>query len=103
MDEDDTVEDDGGHGTHVSGTAAAVTDNGRGVAGACPGCELLVAKTITSSGSYDYDVAEGIVWAVDNGADAVNLSLGGPGDSSTLEDSRDYAWNEGVAVAAPSR
>ncbi|MGI8910396.1 MAG: S8 family serine peptidase, partial [Rubrobacteraceae bacterium] len=48
-----TAEDDTGHGTHVAGIAAAVTDNGKGVAGACPGCDLLIAKTFANDDGYD--------------------------------------------------
>jgi len=94
-------EDDDGHGTHVAGIAAAVTDNGEGVAGACPGCDLFIAKVFDSRGdATDTDVADAIVWATDNGAEVVNLSLGGPDRSEALKDAVDYAWNNGAVVVA---
>lgn len=93
-------EDDDGHGTHVAGIAAAVTDNGKGVAGACPGCDLFVAKVVAGGRATDADVTDAIVWASDNGAEVVNLSLGGPERSSILKDAVNYAWNHGAVVVA---
>jgi thermitase len=91
-----------GHGTHVAGIAAAILGNGLGGAGVCPGCRLLAVKVFPdgSGSASDFDVAQGIVWAADNGADVVNLSLGGPGGSTTLRDAVDYAWSHGVVVVA---
>ncbi|HEY9840323.1 MAG TPA: S8 family serine peptidase, partial [Candidatus Obscuribacterales bacterium] len=60
-------QDDNGHGTHASGIAAAVTDNHTGVAGACPRCRLMPVKALDSNGDGNgFDVAVGVVWAVDN-------------------------------------
>ena len=98
--ETEGAEDDTGHGTHVAGIAAAVTDNGRGVAGACPGCDLLVAKTFANDAGYDSDVADGIVWATDNGAEVINLSFGGRRKSDALRNAVNYAWDEGAVVVA---
>ena len=97
---DGTADDDLGHGTHVAGIAAARTGNGTGIAGGCPGCEILVAKTMQGRIGYDSDVAEGITWAADNGADVINLSLTGPAPSSILKNAVDYAWNKGAVVVA---
>lgn len=102
--ETNRAEDDNGHGTHVSGIAAAVTDNGTGVAGACPQCRLLVAKSLDAlnEGTVQ-DVAEGIVWSADNGAEVMNLSVGVAApreDLEPLEDAVNYAWNKGVVVVA---
>ncbi|OGH07687.1 MAG: hypothetical protein A2W22_00435 [Candidatus Levybacteria bacterium RBG_16_35_11] len=90
-----------GHGTHVAGIVAAVTNNSDGVAGVCPGCLLLNGKVLddTGSGAYSW-VASGIIWATDNGAQVINLSLGGPASSTTLENAVNYAWNKGVVVVA---
>jgi thermitase len=96
---DGRAKDNDGHGTHVAGIAAAITDNDRGVASTCPGCRLLVAKALTSGG-FDSDIADGIVWAVNHGAKVVNLSLGGPGGSSALGEAVSYASNNGAVVAA---
>ncbi len=100
VNEDATADDALGHGTHVAGIAAARTGNGIGISGGCPGCEILVAKTLQGRIGYDSDVAEGIVWAADNGADVINLSLTGPAPSSLLKKAVDYAWNNGAVVAA---
>jgi len=93
-------EDGDGHGTHVAGIAAAVTDNGKGVAGACPGCDLFVAKVVKDGGATDGAAADAIVWAANSGAEVVNISLGAPGSSDALKNAVDYAWNKGVVVVA---
>jgi serine protease len=101
-------QDDNGHGTHVSGLAAADTNNALGVAGLAPGAKLVVAKALDSSGSGTFnDVNAGIEWAVDHGARVVNLSLGSdvPGlgglVGGSLSTGVNYAWSHGaVAVIA---
>ena len=90
-----------GHGTHVAGIVAAVTNNSYGVAGVCPGCTLLNGKVLDDRGSGAHSwIANGIIWATDNGAKVINLSLGGPSSSTTLENAVNYAWNNGVVVVA---
>ncbi|PIS21357.1 peptidase S8 [candidate division WWE3 bacterium CG_4_10_14_0_2_um_filter_42_7] len=90
-----------GHGTHVAGIVAAETDNGIGVAGVCPDCYLLNGKVLNDNGSGAYSwIANGIIWATDNGAKVINLSLGGAQRSTTLENAVNYAWNKGVVVVA---
>ena len=89
-----------GHGTHVAGIAAANTGNRRGVAGGCPNCKLLIAKSVGAFGGSDADIARGINWSVNNGADVVNLSLGGPQESETLRRAVNRAWNQGSVVVA---
>jgi thermitase len=89
------------HGTHVAGIAAAATSNGIGVAGLGRDCSLLNVKVLDDSGYGYYSwVAEGIIWAADNGADVINLSLGGSSHSAAMEDAVDYAWSSGVVVVA---
>lgn len=90
----------GGHGTHVSGIAAAQTDNGRGIAGACPDCSLMAAKVIGDFGATDSDIVKGINWSANNGADVINLSLGGPGESEALKDAVIRARKKGSVVVA---
>lgn len=96
-----TVDDFYGHGTHVAGIAAAITDNGVGVAGVGWDCSIMNVKVLGDSGTGWYRwIAKGITWAADNGAKVINLSLGGYSSSSTLEDAVNYAWNKGVVIVA---
>lgn len=91
------------HGTHVAGTVAQATNNGVGVAGMAPNCKLMPVQVLDYTGSGPADViADGIMWAADNGADVINLSLGGePGAQSQVEhDAIIYATNKDVVVVA---
>ncbi|MFQ5575274.1 MAG: S8 family serine peptidase, partial [Terriglobia bacterium] len=93
--------DDHGHGTHVAGLAAAITNNGRGVAGVSWGSRILGLKVLGRYGyGYYGDIAQAIIYAADNGADVINMSLGGGGYSQTLQDAIDYADAAGVVVIA---
>ena len=97
------------HGTHVSGTAAAATGNGVGIAGVAPAAKIMPVKVLEEgSGSYE-DIADGVRWATDHGADVINMSLGGLagtqllpllGVDTTLADAIAYAVGKGVAVVA---
>ncbi len=94
------ADDDNGHGTHVAGTIGALTNNNRGVAGANWSVRLMAAKVLNAQGSGSYAaVANGIIWAADNGAKVINLSLAGSSPSTTLENAVNYAWNKGVVLA----
>ncbi|HLN62828.1 MAG TPA: S8 family peptidase [Symbiobacteriaceae bacterium] len=96
---DSTAQDDNGHGTHLAGIAAAITNNGIGVAGLCPNCSLLPVKVLSASGSGTYSaVASGIRYAADKGAKVINLSLGGGSGSTTLLDAVQYAYAKGVTL-----
>ncbi|HET7477920.1 MAG TPA: S8 family peptidase [Rubrobacteraceae bacterium] len=96
-----TVEDLHGHGTHTAGTVAARTGNGIGVAGGCPGCRLIIGKALNRDlVGNDSDIANAITWSVDHGAKVVNLSLGGPGEKSILKGAIDYATRKGANVVA---
>ena len=102
VNEDGTAEEErSGHGTHVAGIAAANTDNRRGIAGGCPDCEILAAKVLTETQEgYDSDIIEGIMWAADNDADVINLSLGGPERSPSLKKALNYAHDKGAVIVA---
>lgn len=98
---DDDPTDDHGHGTHVAGTAAAVTNNAIGIAGIGYDARIMPVKALNSVGSGSHSwVANAIIWAADHGASAINLSLGGPFTSSTLHQAVDYAWDKGVVLVA---
>jgi hypothetical protein len=98
--DDDAVANDGnGHGTHVAGTIAAVEGNDLGVAGAAPDARVLPVRVLDNLGTgWMSDVAAGIVWATDNGARVINLSLTGPDPSPLVEDALAYARAHDVIV-----
>jgi subtilisin family serine protease len=92
--------DPSGHGTHVAGTIGAIANNSIGVAGMAPGARILPVRVLNANGNGSAsDVAKGITWAADNGADVINLSLGGP-ESTGVEAAIDHANALGVVVVA---
>jgi len=96
----DSAQDDQGHGTHVAGTIAQATHNGLGVAGLAHEVTLVPYKVLDSSGSGQSDhVAAAVDQAVDEGADVINLSLGGP-HSDVLQLAVERAAEAGVLVVA---
>ena len=91
--------DDNGHGTHVAGILAA-SENGKGILGAAPSVDILPVKVLDANGTgLNSDTADGITWAVDNGADVISMSLGG-GYSQAVDDAVLYARQNGVVVVA---
>ena len=87
-----------GHGTHIAGIIAAKS-NDIGIIGVAPDSRLLNAKVTDDMGRcHASALAEGIVWAVDNGASVINISVEIRGDSPELEKAIDYAWSEGSLV-----
>jgi thermitase len=95
------VQDDFDHGTHVSGIAAAATNNTTGVAGVAWGAAILPVKVLDCTGNgNDADVIAGMQWAVEQGARVINLSFGGPGDPDMLNRAVEEAWQKGALVVA---
>jgi len=101
VNDDSYAWDDHGHGTHVAGIAAAETNNGDGVAGISWGALVMPVKVLNEQGKGFYsDVAEGILWACDHGAQIINLSLGGSEPSATLEEAVEEAYDDGCLMVA---
>jgi serine protease len=95
-----TTADDVGHGTHVAGTIAQATNNGVGCAGLAPNAKILPVKVLDATGGGRSDViAAAIDWAADEGADVINLSLGGP-HADVLVNAVQKARRAGVVVVA---
>ena len=96
-----SADDDNGHGTHVAGTIAQSTNNGYGVAGIAYQAKIMPLKVLSNSGGGTVaDIAEAIKFAADNGADVINMSLGGGGASRLMQEAIDYAYSKKVVVVA---
>ena len=96
--------DETGHGTQVSGIIAAETDNGIGIAGITPNCRIMTLRAGFRIGGGSFlqndDVAAAIVYAADNGADVINLSLGDTVNAFLIRDAIEYAYNRGCLLIA---
>ena len=98
------------HGTHVTGTIAAATNNGVGVAGVAFGAKVMPLRALGIGGGYDYDIEQAVRFAAglanDSGtvppqrADVINMSIGGTGFSPGSQDVYDQARAAGVVVVA---
>ncbi len=95
-------QDDNGHGTHVAGIAAATGNNGMGIAGMNWACQIMAIKVLGADGSGSTEaVAAGIVYAANEGAQVISMSLGRLGAAVELESlSVRYAESLGVVVVA---
>ena len=91
--------DDHGHGSHVTGTIAQVTNNGIGVAGVARNVKIMPLKVLSASGSGSVaGIADAIRYAADHGAKVINMSLGGAFPSRVLKKAVEYAHDKGVTV-----
>ncbi|HJK92783.1 MAG TPA: S8 family peptidase, partial [Polyangiaceae bacterium LLY-WYZ-15_(1-7)] len=101
VDRDDRPFDEHGHGTHVAGTVAQSTNNGVGVAGVAPQAAIMPIRVLDRRGAGSWgNVAAGIRWAADHGADVINLSLGGGTPSRAIANAIAHAHRKGVVVVA---
>src|SRR5690349_14105604 len=107
VDGDSTPQDGNGHGTHVSGIIAANAGNGIGVDSVAPGATIMPVRVLDNNGSgSDANVASGIDWATDHGANVINLSLGGAvptsglGLADPITAAVQHALDNGVIVVA---
>jgi subtilisin family serine protease len=99
--EDASTADIYGHGTPIAGIIAADADIGSGVTGLAPESRLLNVKVADDHGkARDTDIAEGIIWAVDNGACVVNISIELSNSTTRLKEAVDYAWSHGAVIVA---
>lgn len=104
----DDIADNGGHGTHVAGIAAAVTNNNKGVAGMCPKCKILNVKVLdpnnnTNPGKPAGDntnIAKGIRYAIDQGAQVINMSFASEVDDPDIREAIEYGFDKGVIFIA---
>lgn len=100
IDNNDDPYDMYGHGTHVAGTIAQSTNNSYGVAGIAYDACLMPVKVLSDFGGGTLaDIVEGIIWATNNGANVINLSLGGGPYSEVFEDAIKYARDKNVFLA----
>lgn len=89
-----------GHGTFIAGMIAGKNDGG-GIAGLAPSARILPVKVLDSEGIGDSDdIARGIIWAVDNGADVINMSFGADSPNRVEAEAIDYARGAGVTLVA---
>ncbi len=109
IDSTNNAQDDNGHGTHVSGLAAAALNNGVGVAGLGGDATIIPLKVMNSAGQGDfYTLDQAIRDAADKGAKVISMSLGSPAsanlhcndDNPDLQAAVDYAYNKGVLLVA---
>ncbi|MDB2435973.1 S8 family serine peptidase [Schleiferiaceae bacterium] len=93
--------DDNSHGTHCAGSAAAETNNSKGIAGVSPGAKIMGVKVMQSSGyGNSGDIAQGILYAANNGASVISMSIGGAGESQVQKDALAVAYAYSFLVAS---
>ncbi|MBM7693896.1 subtilisin family serine protease [Peribacillus deserti] len=92
-------DDDNGHGSHVAGIIASETNNLRGIAGLTWYNKIMPIKVMNEKGYGNaFDVARGVIWAADHGADVINLSLGNYQPSAVMQEAVQYAFDRDVVI-----
>lgn len=100
---DEIAQDDYGHGTACAGVAAAIGNNSIGIAGVAWQSLIMPVKVLASDGYGDEnDISDGIIWATENNANVISMSLGGGGYSSATNSAINYAVENGTVVFAAS-
>jgi thermitase len=90
-----------GHGTAVAGSAAASSNNYTGVTGVAWNNPIVPLVVLNSNNYAAYsDIASAIIYAADRGIKVINISIGGSGSSSTLQNAVNYSWNKGAVIFA---
>ncbi|WP_368293248.1 S8 family serine peptidase [Dehalobacter sp. TBBPA1] len=96
------VQDDNGHGTSVAGLIAA-RNNNKGIIGVAYNAKIMPIKAMDRNGEgEDAVIADGIIWAVDNGAKIINMSLGSDEETKILDDALQYAADKGCLLIGAS-
>jgi serine protease len=91
--------DESSHGTHVAGTIGALTNNNDGIAGVSWEISIIPVKVLNSDQSgTQFNIAQGIYYAVDRNADVINMSLGSYSSSSYLKEAVEYASRNGLVM-----
>lgn len=101
VEDDNVAQDEYGHGCAVAGVIAANGNNTIGIAGVAPNSQIMPLRVLDANGAGVYsDVAAALIYATDNGATVINLSLGAPFASTVLQNAVNYATSRGVTVVA---
>jgi subtilisin family serine protease len=96
---DTSAADDNGHGTWVAGIIAANVNDRYGIAGISWTDRILPVKIMNASGTGSTaDLAAGITWAANRGADIINMSVGGFPYSQAIQDAVNHAWTKGAVL-----
>ncbi|MDA0710641.1 MAG: S8 family serine peptidase [bacterium] len=102
---DNDPADESSHGTNISGVIAAVANNHLGIAGIAPDARIMpirASASLLAGGSFlqEDDLAAGVIYAVENGAQIINMSWGGPESAHIIRDALSFASQQGVVLVA---
>lgn len=95
---DNNPSDEEGHGTHVAMTIGAVGNNGVGISGVCQSAKIMAVRVLGLGGGTNDNIANGIYFAVRNGAKVINMSLGGSSFSTAINSAIEFARTNDVLV-----